>query len=154
MEPSPSPLRCGQVLVSDEVVAEERGAHAVVSVPRQSITELVLARGPRGERLAAQSAFALVLVAVGLASATAVDGHPRLMAGLAFLPFGLWVLWSAWRPSYYLKVHTAKDMRKVCFDPRTEPQEIRRFLELVERVHHVRVEWRAPALATTSAPYR
>ncbi len=164
MDPvAPNELRYEGVVVAANEVAEERRGRRVVAVPREAIRRIEVARGPRGERLVAQAAFACLLFVLGLLSAAILLGelratyatiHLNLAAGLVFVPLGGLVLWSALRPAYFLRVRTDRDMRKVVFEPKAQADGIADFIERVRRVHGYEVEWCVERSPTHGSPFR
>jgi hypothetical protein len=164
MDTSPSnELRYEGVLFRADVVAEERRGRHVVSVPREEVRHIQLLRGPAGERLALQSAFALLLVVLGIAATAILLGelrardatvHLNVAAGAVFMPLGGLILWSALRPRYYLRVQTRNDMRKLGFQSKASAEEIANFVNLAQRVHGYEVEWYVDSLRTGSPPFR
>jgi hypothetical protein len=156
-------LRYEGVLLGADLVAEERGGRHVMSVPREAVRRIQLVRGPAGERLVLQSAFALLLVAIGVAAAAYVVGqlqttggtfHLNVAAGAMFVPLGALIMWSAFRPRYYLRVETKNDLRKVGFQTKASVEELAGFVNLAQRVHGYEVEWCIDSPRTGSSPFR
>ncbi len=160
---SANELRYQGVVIGADEVAEERRGRRVVSVPREAIRRLELVRGSGGERVIAQAAFAVFLLVLGVTAAAillgefrAIDAtiHLNVAAGLVFVPLGGWVLWSALRPAYFLRVRTDRDMRKVVFEPKAQAERISEFINLVQRVHGYEIEWCVEPSPTRGSPFR
>jgi len=160
---SPNELRYEGVFVDADEVAEERRGRRVVAVPRGAIRRIEVARGARGERVVAQAAFAVLLLVLGVLAAAILLGelrtrdatiHLNMAGGLGFVPLGAWVLWSALRPAYFLRVRTDRDMRKIVFEPNAQVEQIAAFLERVRRVHGYEVEWRVERSPATTSRFR
>jgi len=159
----PNELRYEGVLFCADLVAEERGGRNVVSLPREAVRRIQLLRGPAGERLIPQAAFALLLVAIGVVAAAYLLGqlrtsggtlHLNVAGGVIFIPLGALILWSAFRPRYYLRVQTTNDMRKVGFLPKASVEEIAGFVNLAQRVHGYEVEWCVDSSRPGGSPFR
>ncbi len=158
MSAAANELRYQGVFLSNDVVAEERGGRSVVTIPREDILRLELARGPAGERLGLQVAFAMLLTVIGIGATAAFLGawkqgmpvHIELGSGGAFLPLAGFILWLAFRPRFYLRVQTRTEVRKIGFEPRAKAEEIAAFLGAARSVHGYEVE----ATRATMTPFR
>lgn len=145
-------LRHAGIVLHADGVAEERGGRPTVTIPRESLRRIELRRGAPGERLWLQTLFAAVMGVIGLVSAAMVIGelraspaiHVNLAAGPLFLPVGALILWLALRPRHYLRITTAKEVRKLAVETTARPVEIASLLASAQRVHGHEVERDAP----------
>lgn len=119
-------------------VAELDEKSPVVIVPRESIQSIELRYGLQSERTWLRIPFAVVLIAAGLMPTglilrwlTKGDENVASLftAMVLMLPVGIWMLWTALVPGYYLAVVTDRDSRKIAFARTAKLDEIEDFLE-------------------------
>jgi hypothetical protein len=120
-------VRCINVELGADGAAEWMDGRRVVFVPREAILGIDASRGIAGERPALQVLFGLAAFLLGLLFLSSLAGAFDLWwrgaatrsvarlaaAGAPLTVIGAWVLWTGLRPSYYLRVRTATDARKL-----------------------------------------
>src|SRR5262245_50157659 len=105
-------------------VAELDEKTPVVVIPRESIQSVELRYGLQSERNWLRIPFAVALIAAGLMPTGVIfrwvmNGDENVAslftAMVLMLPVGVWMLWTALIPGYYLAVSTDNDSRKIAF---------------------------------------
>jgi hypothetical protein len=125
------------VLISDEGLFELDGKRKVLSVPRSTIESIRLLHGIQSERPLVQSAFGLILIGIGLTPLRWVvswvqEGGVLTKEVLLLcltIPIGLWMLWAALAPGYYLLVTSTSGTRKIAFARNAPFSEIHQLLK-------------------------
>jgi hypothetical protein len=113
----------------------------LVCLPRDGITSVALVYGQSEERPLLQLVAGLVLVAVGLVfvvrilSWVLVGGNiVDLEAfGVTLVPLGAWFVYRVFRKRHYLRVETGKEVRKLAFNGKAQPEMIGELLERARR---------------------
>jgi hypothetical protein len=140
----------------------------VVFVPREAVVRIELRRGIAGERPVLQVLFGVVTLLLGLVLLSSVVGvfdivwrggatriAARLAAGGApMMLVGAWVLWTGLRPTYYLRVRTAGDSRKLLLARKVDLATLSRALhDATHRFGYV-VAWGIDEPRPPMAPFR
>ncbi|MDI1437684.1 hypothetical protein, partial [Polyangium sorediatum] len=140
---SPEPLWYKSVQFGKDDVAEvpEGQAKALMRIPRADIRSISLSWGNVSERLPIQICFGLVCIGIGAGCAWRlfewlVYGGviPYLLpTGCAFAGLGIYVLVSALRRGYFLRVQTEREVRKIVFAKGADPERIEWLLNEAKR---------------------
>lgn len=118
----------------------------VASVLRTELLRLSIRHGSHAERPLAQVLFSLFLICLGLLPIVGFVGLVneslwKTGGMVAFLPFGLWGLWGAIRPGFFILAELRKnDSRKLPIDHRASLDDIRELVLDVECCGYS-IEW-------------
>jgi hypothetical protein len=136
------PIRYLTIEVGARGIAELQDRGRPVFVPRQEIRRIALERGIPAERPIAQILVGVACLLAGAVCFFFLLGW-ILMGGVTsrYLPagggvalvFGFWVIWTAIRPAYFLRVEAKGDVRKLVFHGTVEHREIERLLRRANR---------------------
>jgi hypothetical protein len=168
MEPGTDAVRYLSVRFDGDGVSEWQDGRQVVVVPRAEIVEIELRRGPAGERPVVQlvlGAASVLLGAVCLVSlferiglvwsGRIAHGGIRLLAASAlFLILGAYVVISALRPAYLLRVATQRGARKLVFTGKADLASIAAALRQADERFGYTVQWAVADRVPGTPPYR
>jgi hypothetical protein len=149
--------------------AEWLDRRRVVFVPREAIVNIEIRRGIAGERPILQVLFGVATMLLGawvllfsFASILdvvwrggAIRVFPRLAAaGVPVMILGAWVLWTGLRPTYYLRVRTASEARKLLLARKIDLAELSRALHDASQRFGYAVTWGIEDPRPPVAPFR
>lgn len=134
-----SPLRLSTVELSDGGMTElTPDGFRAVFLPRSCIRRITPVYGCASERPILGLCAALVCLGFGGAASLSALGalsNPLIrlrlgliVAALFTLPMGVWLLWTVIRRSYYVRVTTDREVRKLRLHGATDPSLLERFL--------------------------
>jgi hypothetical protein len=135
-------VSCRGIRITEASIEELAGNSVAASVPRAEVLELEIGHGRVGERPIPTTLLALGVTAFGLTMAWHLfiwlqHGGPALYVeafGLALIPLGGWMFWSAWRRGRLLFITTRRERRRFAFARGTTDEELVAFHARAQRL--------------------